>query len=172
METERGGEGVGIHPGEAVRLNIGAGGKVIDGWLSVDLAGEPDICADVRSIPVADGYADEAMAIHVIEHLYRWDAPVALAEWRRVLKPGGLMVIECPDLMKSCRNVLSGQGERLGVWGLFGDPGYRDPLMVHKWAWTAEELMAEMKAAGFKKVRQTIPQFHKKSRDMRIEGRA
>lgn len=172
METQRGGTGLGLHPGQAVRLNLGAGNKRIEGWASVDLAGEPDIRADVREIPVPDGYADEAMAIHVLEHLYRWDAPAALKEWHRILKPGGLMAIEVPDLIKSCQNVLARRGDRMGVWGLFGDPGYCDPLMVHRWAWTAEELTAELKAAGFRRIKVCTPHFHKKARDMRIEAHA
>lgn len=154
-----------------MRLNIGAGGKRIEGWLSIDLAGDPDIVSDVRTLPLDDNVADEAMAIHVLEHLYRWDAPAAIAEWLRVLKPGGRMAIEVPDLIKCCRNVLSSPDERLGVWGLMGDPGYREPLMVHKWCWSADELKREMQAAGFVKVKVGEPQFHKKKRDMRLEGR-
>lgn len=161
-----------LHQESPVRLNIGAGGKRIEGWLSIDLAGDPDIVADVRELPLPDGYADEAMAIHVLEHLYRWDAPAALAEWRRVLKPGGMLAIEVPDLHKCCRNVLASSDVRLGVWGLMGDPGYRDPLMVHKWVWSVDELTQELKAAGFTKVRVREPLFHKKARDMRIEARA
>lgn len=174
MAVEGGGSGAGVevHPVEAVRLNIGAGGKVIEGWRSVDLAGDPDIRADVRELPLPDGYADEAMAIHVLEHLYRWDAPAALAEWRRVLKPGGRMAVEVPDIVKCCQNVLNNLGDRKGVWGLFGDPSYQEELMVHRWCWSAHELVEAMKAAGFRKVRVKEPQFHRKDRDMRVEGLA
>ena len=34
------------------------------------------------------------------------------------------------------------------------------------------ELAAELRAAGFRKVREREPQFHKKGRDMRLEARA
>ena len=172
METERGAAGVGVHPEQAVRLNLGAGDKQIEGWTSVDLAGEPDVRADVLDLPFPDGHADEVMAIHLFEHLYRWDAPAALREWRRVLKPGGLLILELPDLFKCCQNVLANKGERLGAWGLYGDPGYREPLMVHRWGWTFAELKAELVAAGFRKVREKVPQFHKKARDMRVEALA
>lgn len=153
-------------------MNIGAGKKRIDGWVSVDLAGEPDIVADVRTLPLPDGCADEAMAIHVIEHLYRWDAPAALKEWHRVIKPGGRLILELPDLLKCCRNVLSGKGDRMGIWGLYGDPRYENPLMTHRWGWTASELVRELKSAGFDSVTEKKPEFHKMKgrRDMRLEA--
>jgi predicted SAM-dependent methyltransferase len=135
-----------------LKLNLGAGRRAIDGFLSVDLQGEPDIRADVRSLPmIRDGIVDEALTVHVLEHFYRWEAPAALAEWFRIL-------LNNPDL-------------RAGVWGLFGDPKYQDPIMVHRWCWSAEELGAELQAAGFIKIRKKEPVYHKKYRDMRIECR-
>ncbi len=159
------------HP---IRLNIGAGNKAFEGWIAVGLEPQHDIQSDVRSIPVPDGYADEAMAIHVLEHLEYWDAPAALREWRRVLKPGGLLIIEQPDLLKCCRGILAGAAPRDGLWGLYGNPNDRDPMMMHKWAWSAAELIAELKAAGFTKIKERPLQFHgrRAHRDMRIEARA
>lgn len=159
------------HP---IRLNIGAGNKAFEGWTSVGLEPQHEIQADVRSIPVPDHYADEAMVIHVLEHLNRWEAPAALREWRRVLKPGGLLIIEQPDLLKCCRAVLAGAAPREGLLGLYGDPREGDGMMMHKWGWTPAELIKELQAAGFTKIKEKPPQFHGRrvNRDMRIEARA
>jgi SAM-dependent methyltransferase len=160
-----------LPPGTPVRLNLGAGDRTFDGFLNVDLVGEPDIVADVRSIPLPDGSVEEAIAIHVLEHLYRWEAPAALREWARLIRPGGLLVLELPDLVKCCRNVVEGMmPDRAGRWGLYGDPGYKDPLMVHRWGWSPAELKAELIQAGFSRATEYPPQFHKKYRDMRIEA--
>lgn len=153
-----------------VRLNLGAGKQVLDGWVSVDLAGDPDIRADVRELPLPDDYADEIQAIHLFEHIYRWEADAVLAEWFRVLKPGGRLSLELPDLLKCCANILGGMGERAGLWGLYGNPEYLDPLMCHRWAYSFEELRRMMKQAGFPRPRIRPVQFHKKYRDMRVEA--
>lgn len=156
-----------------VRLDIGAGEKRIEGFTTLGLEDGHDIRCDVRAIPLPDDHADEAMAIHVLEHLDRWDAPAALAEWRRILKPGGLLILELPDFLKCCRAILRGAPPREGMLGVWGDPAMREPLMMHRWGWSPAELRKELKAAGFKKVRQRDPFFHGKrlNRDMRFEAR-
>ena len=161
-----------IHSQNTIRLNLGAGHKHVEGYLNVDLCDdpEPDIKSDVKKLALPDGYADEIMAIHLFEHLYRWEAPEALREWRRVLKLGGLLVLEMPDLAKCVRNIANDCNERLGIWGLFGDPGYKNPLMVHKWAWGERELKSVLRENGFNRVRFKPPQFHKKDRDLRVEA--
>jgi predicted SAM-dependent methyltransferase len=156
-----------------VRLNLGAGEKRPAGYLNVGLEEGHDIRCDLRAIPVPDGFADEAMAIHVLEHFDRWDVPAVLLEWKRILKPGGLLVLELPDLLKCCRNVLRGDPEQEGMLGLFGDPAHREPLMMHRWGWHPETLRKELRRAGFVKVRERAPVFHGRRtwRDMRFEAR-
>lgn len=162
-----------VHTESVIRLNLGAGRRRLDGYVNVDISPEPppDIIADVRALPLPDGYADEILAVHLFEHLYRWEAPAVLAEWKRVLKPQGLLVLEMPDIMKCCRAVLGNEHPRQGMWGLFGDPTYENPLMCHRWAWSENELRETLLAAGFSSVRIKEPKFHKPSRDMRAEAR-
>lgn len=156
-----------------LKINIGAGSQVIEGWQSLGLEPHHDIAADFsKPLPFEPGSVDALMAIHTFEHLYRWQAVPVLADWFAVLKPGGELVLELPELMRCCRNVLDGAGgERRGVWGLFGDPGYEDPLMTHKWCYSESELRGLLVAAGFRKVRFKEPQFHgrKRLRDIRVE---
>ena len=57
---------------------------------------EPDLLAPAdRLAAVADASQDFVVAHHVLEHLE--DPIAALHEWRRVLRPGGLLFLGLPD---------------------------------------------------------------------------
>lgn len=156
-----------------VKLNIGAGTMRMEGWTSLGLDDAHDIRGDIRTIPLENDSVDEAMAIHVLEHLYLWDVPAALTEWLRVLKPGATLAIEMPDLIKCCRNVVDGAEPRRGLWGIYGDDSYGDVLMLHKHGQTPESLKKLLREAGFIKAKEKSPLFHGRRlyRDMRVEAR-
>lgn len=161
-----------------IKLNLGCGKKVLDGYINIDIvsspkaAREPEILCDLRKLTLEDDYADEAIAIHVIEHFYVWEVCDVLIEWRRVLKPGGLLVIECPDILKSARNLLDRTPPQESIWGIYGDPLECNEYMSHKWGWTPETLTLYLQQAGFGKIREADPQWHgkRKLRDMRLEA--
>ncbi len=160
-----------------VRLNVGAGRHILDGWINIDAvrsaraSRDPDILCDVRNIPLPNACADELHAVHLFEHFYRWEIEDLLEEWKRLLKPRGLLVLEMPDLLKCAQAIIDGKEDRFGYWGLYGDPGHKDPYMCHRWGWTPDTLRAVLEAHGFVKVKQELPQWHRKyaeTRDMRM----
>lgn len=159
-----------------MKLNLGCGGKKLSGFVNVDFQGDPDVRADVFGrLPFEDGSAEEVHAYHVAEHCYRWEIAGVLKEWARVIKPGGLMVLELPCLDKVLRifNHHISRGEpvpiNLTMWGLFGDPGWKDPAMCHRWAYSVSEMSALMKEAGLT-VEAKQAKTHQPVRDMRLEG--
>jgi len=168
-----------------IRINLGCGDKVLPGYINVDTAysrreRSPDVVADLRSIPFDDNFADEAIAIHVIEHFYLWEAADVLLEWRRILKPGGRLVLECPNILEAARQLVKrpdlavergGKSGQTVMWPLYGDPGWRDPLMCHKWGYTPDSLKFLLSDLSFRDVRQAPALFKKGDpRDMRIEA--
>lgn len=179
MEGIGGQFGPTVRKGNAVKLNIGAGNKRLPGYTGVDAVARPaaDIVAPAWAIPLEDGVADEIMAIHLWEHFYRFDCEKVIAEWRRLLKPNGRLVLELPDLMKACRNVVEGikgkHPDQLSMWALYGDPREGDEFMAHRWGWTPDTLREFLQANGFKEIVERPTQFHRTghfNRDMRIEA--
>lgn len=155
-----------------MKLNLGCGDKVLEGWVNVDMTTEhPDVVqADITGrLPFEDDSADEAMAIHVIEHIYVWKAKEVLEEWRRVLKPGGRLALEAPDLNKIVKALHRGENNPfLTLWGLYGDQRHKRPEMQHLWCYTPETLETVCRAAGFVDVTHEPPNFHLPERDFRI----
>ena len=65
---------------------------------------KPDIIADIRDLKtIKTAIADEILAVHVIEHFFYWEVGPLLKSWRRVLKPGGKIILECPNLYMHAR---------------------------------------------------------------------
>lgn len=169
-----------------VRLNLGCGDKILEGYTNVDVASEragklPDIVCDIRRLEkFSDSSADEILAVHVVEHFWRWEVVEILREWARVLKPGGRMILECPNLKSACEEFLrdpdkhsqpGSEGQRT-MWVFYGDPSWSDPLMVHRWGYTPLSLAQVMFEAGLDDLRQEPAQFKlREPRDMRITGR-
>lgn len=131
----------------------------------------PDIIGDLRDLPLPDNYADEARAIHVIEHFQPWEAIKVVTEWVRVLKPGAPLALECPCLDKIIALfAVPNCPPYLTYWGIYGDPRMEDPLMMHHWCYTERQLMKVMASAGLVNLRPEPPRFHQPVRDMRIVG--
>lgn len=86
---------------EKTLINLGSGIKLIRGFINVDIAYDFDrpnyVKADVRKLPFKDNYADYILARQIIEHIPIREVIKTMREWLRVLKPGGSMVITCPD---------------------------------------------------------------------------
>jgi predicted SAM-dependent methyltransferase len=82
-------------------VNVGSGGKGLDGWVNIDAKCYQDSTFDHdirRRFPLSDGSASRILAEHVIEHLdFYDDIPNVLREFHRILKPGGVLRIVVPD---------------------------------------------------------------------------
>ncbi len=167
------------------RLNLGCGDKILPGYLNIDIdphrSGKPpDLICDLHELsPFENDSVDEILAIHVIEHFWRWEVVAVLREWVRVLKPGGQMILECPNLLTACQELLNspktanscGPEAQRTLWVLYGDPRWQDPLMTHRWSYSPESLGEVMKEAGLVNVHQTAAQFKlREPRDMRMVG--
>jgi hypothetical protein len=168
-----------------IKLNLGCGDKLLSGYINVDVVQEragkqPDVNCDIRNLDIFEtDYANEVLAVHVVEHFWRWEVVDILREWVRVLKPGGKLILECPNLISACETFLANpeaasgpgpEGQR-SMWVFYGDPRWTDPLMVHRWGYTPKSLGSVMAEAGLIDIRQEAAQYKlREPRDMRVVG--
>lgn len=101
-----------VHAGHLLRdlgprvVELGAGGGKVASVLPRDAVGvdwvveglrdasRPRVLGDVRVLPFRSGSVDALVAVHVLGHLVGDDRAAALAEWARVTRPGGVLVLE------------------------------------------------------------------------------
>jgi SAM-dependent methyltransferase len=145
--------------------------------LDVDPETEPDICADLCSLPEKEllpfeegglrtkGMFDAVYASHVLEHFPPNKTMAALRAMAHVLKPSGFAIIRVPSiemLVQHCQTHGLGFQESLheftgiprGVSGqnvIFGMP-LEGEWMAHKRHFTGLELVQELHACGFSEV--------------------
>lgn len=168
-----------------IKINLGCGDKKLKDYINVDVVDEragniPDVQCDIRNLSAFEtNFADEVMAIHVVEHFYRWEIESVLKEWIRVLKPGGKLVLECPNLISACEeflknpdlSALGGKEGQRSMWVFYGDPAWTDPLMVHRWGYTPNTLATLLHKCGLVELKKEAAQFKlREPRDMRITG--
>lgn len=81
-------------------LNLGSGSAKIPKFCNID-ANPLSICdviAQIEKIKLKSNSARVIYSSHVFEHIPREQAQKTLAEWFRVLKPGGKLYISVPDM--------------------------------------------------------------------------
>lgn len=103
---------------------FGANARVVRYDINEDC--KPDIRCDVRAIPEKDGTYDLVSVRHVLEHFMPQEAPALVNEWQRILRPGGKLVVEVPNLAYAAREVLRAEADpnadvtMYPLWQFFG----------------------------------------------------
>lgn len=163
-------------------LNIGCGNVPITGWINTDkyyYPGSPNpltdqreidkwvdtedskwIYGDATTLDFPSDTFDQVMLIHVLEHLDMEKGTQAIAEAHRVLKLGGVLEIELPDLLIACELMPTVHVTETGdnqpwhrVMGLlYGTTGSDGEGQYHMCGYTKEYLRFKLEERGFIKI--------------------
>lgn len=111
-----------------------------------------DLHASADRLPmVPDGSVDEILAVNLIDHLRFQDLPAAVAEWRRVLKPTGQLVIDVGDARHNAQLLVTAGTRAELEWALRLTYCHsRDPYDTHHWGYTPDYLQELMAEWGFR----------------------
>jgi SAM-dependent methyltransferase len=178
-----------------IRLHLGCGTKYLQGWCNIDANPSkleethrgtrevsPDIWADILTLPADDCSTDIIYSAHVVEHLYRHKTVQLFRELWRVLKPGGFVITEMPDLnrillllrllpsppryperMNANRDMIKAQ--LYGAAWETTDEGYQ----CHKYVWDRSEFCEMLQNIGYEIVLATgATKSHVPFRDMAV----
>lgn len=144
-----------------MKLHLGCWKRHIPGFVHVDICDLPhiDYQHSVDRLPMFDDESAELIyGSHVLEYFDRDEARNVLAEWRRILRPGGILRLAVPDfpaLVKvydrtgDLANVLGPLYGRMTVDGGDGPQG----LLYHRTVYDFRSLRQLLEEAGFTDVR-------------------
>lgn len=134
--------------------------------LDADLNVKPDICASIVAMPmIKDGAFDAIFCSHTLEHLYSFEVSLALREFSRVLRPGGLVRIHVPDLQSIGGKLALDELDHVAyispcgpicpidmIYGHQGAIGAGNLFMAHKTGFTKGVITRALERAGFHQV--------------------
>lgn len=86
---------------EPIKLNLGCGKDIREGYINLDIDPISDkvLKHDVEDLSdFADNSVSEVLAFDIIEHFPQRRINPIIKEWCRVLRPGGKLIIQTPDI--------------------------------------------------------------------------
>lgn len=144
-----------------------------EGFLNVDRdrRASADLVADAACLPLRPRACARIEAYHLLEHLGYCGAVFALPEWFRVLAPGGVLVLETPDIDGSFRAFLAARtaADRARELGwIFGE---ETEGLQHRVLFPPDLLEDLLHRAGFEDLRREPPRSWRGEPGLRMEAR-
>lgn len=146
---------------------MGCGSQPLPDWLShfedvrvdVDPATNPHFVRNMLNLHDLEGF-DGVYCCHALEHLYPYQVPRALAEFKRAIKEEGMVVLMVPDLedVKPTLDPIGltcDLGPMCGLDLFYGHHAVLEsqPYMAHHCGFTQQSLFDVLMEAGFRKVK-------------------
>lgn len=139
-----------------IKFHLGCGERYLKGFTHIDINKfeHIDIISSVDDLSFAkNDTVDEIYASHVLEYFDKFESLNVLSEWKRVLKPKGILRLAVPNfsslikVYESTNNINDVIGPIIGRWEL--NDGEK---IYHKQIFDKNSLKAQLKKVGFSKV--------------------
>ena len=129
----------------------------------INESNEPDYVGTMTDMSAIETSSMDALySSHNIEHVYAHEVPKALAEFKRVLRPNGFVIITCPDIQAICALVAEGKLTEQAysspagpitphdvLYGHGASIAGGDLFMAHRCGFTQEVLAKTLEVSGF-----------------------
>lgn len=127
---------------------------------------EPQVCvvdqyARIDALPYPPGSVDEIRSVQVLEHVGMKETMGVLRHWYELLKPGGIVHVDVPDLEETARQLLTQPDEAAKDWYyrlIYGSQ--KNPYAYHKNGFSPARLEWLLREAGFREVRHLPNTIH------------
>ena len=130
-----------------MKLNLGCGTDIRKGFINIDSRELPgvDRVFDLASDETlgAPGSVDYILAQDILEHFPQADAKRILASWVKLLKPGGVIEIQTPDIREAVEKSL---GDDWMIRRIYGGQEY--PGNFHKAGFTRATMKRLLESVG------------------------
>lgn len=147
-----------------MKLNLGSGEMLKKKWINFDAqilsrgGVNTNVVGMIEDMPFKENSFDEILCSHVIEHFYYEDALQMMRDIHRVLKPGGVVIMEGPCVLGVYWYYIEGWGGRkepdvINLIHAFYPRQNRDKYgdgWFHRSGWTGCYLAQEMVELGYK----------------------
>lgn len=131
-----------------INLDIGSAGKSGDDrFIGVDYyAPDADVKALMWELPYEDNSVDSIYSAQALEHVSKFQVVPTLQEWHRVLKLGGRLQIQVPDLVWACTHWLTHQTTEWNLDVIYGTQEHEGQF--HKTGFNKDILRMYVTLAG------------------------
>ena len=138
-----------------IKVHLGAGKRNWPDWINIDKADFPHIhYRDITKLSFRNNEVDICYASHLIAYTDRQEIVPILNEWKRVLKPGGILRLATPDFDAIGNLIVLNKYPLEAFLGpLYGKMSMGDKTIYHKTVYNFESLKLLLEEVGFKDVK-------------------
>jgi len=138
-----------------MKLHLGCGKRDFGSeWINIDGGDFPHLHShDITVLPFKDNSVDLIYSSHVLEYFDRTEVLSVLNEWKRVLKPNGILRLGVPDFKSMVTlYLIYGYSLESFLGPIFGKMPMSEQTIYHKTIYDFDSLQKVLESVGFNNI--------------------